>query len=142
MVDTCLNSFNSRSTLTVGGQSFEIFRLDELERAGVGAISRLPFAIKILLENMLRHENGPSVQKGDIEALARWSPAGNPDKEMAFTPARVLMQDRTGVPALVGRHAGCDSAHGWRSEIDAPDEVAYYRHGGILPYVLRQLMKT
>jgi aconitate hydratase A / 2-methylisocitrate dehydratase len=101
MVDTCLNSFNSRSTLTVGGQSFEIFRLDELERAGVGAISRLPFAIKILLENMLRHENGRSVQKGDIEALARWSPAGNPDKEMAFTPARVLMQDRTGVPALV-----------------------------------------
>ncbi len=101
MVDSCLNSFNCRSTLTVGGESFEIFRLDELGRAGVGGVSRLPFSIKILLENMLRHENGRSVQKGDIEALARWNPAGNPEKEMAFTPARVLMQDLTGVPALV-----------------------------------------
>jgi aconitate hydratase len=101
MVDNCLNSFNCRSTLTVGGESFEIFRLDELGRAGVGGVSHLPFAIEILLENMLRHENGRSIQKGDIEALARWNPAGNPEKEMAFTPARVLMQDLTGVPALV-----------------------------------------
>jgi aconitate hydratase len=101
MAETCLNSFDSRSTLTVGGRSFEIFRLDALEKAGVGGVSRLPFSIKILLENMLRHEDGRSVQKGDVEALARWSPAGNPDKEIAFRPARVLMQDLTGVPALV-----------------------------------------
>jgi aconitate hydratase len=91
MVDMFLNSFNCRSPLAVGGQTFQIFRLDTLERAGVGAVSRLPFSIKILLENMLRLENGRSVQKGDIEALARWNPAGNPDQEIGFTPARVLM---------------------------------------------------
>lgn len=101
MVDQYLNSFNSRSPLSVEGQTLQMFRLDALEKAGVGAVSRLPFSIKILLENMLRLENGRSVQKGDIEALARWNPAGNPDQEIAFTPARVLMQDLTGVPALV-----------------------------------------
>lgn len=111
MADTGLNSFNSRSTLTVGGQSYEIFRLDALERAGVGGVSRLPFSIKVLLENMLRGENGRSVQKGDIEALARWNPAGNPEKEMAFTPARVLMQDLTGVPAVVDLAAMRDAIH-------------------------------
>lgn len=111
MVDHCLNSFHSRSTLTVGGDSFEIFRLDALEKAGLGEISRLPLSIKILLENMLRHENGRSVQRGDIEALARWNPAGNPDKEIAFTPARVLMQDLTGVPALVDLAAMRDAMH-------------------------------
>jgi aconitate hydratase len=111
MVDTCLNSFESRSALSVGGRSFEIFRLEALEKARVGGISRLPFSIKILLENMLRHENGRSVQRGDIEALARWNPAGNPDKEIAFTPARVLMQDLTGVPALVDLAAMRDAMH-------------------------------
>src|ERR671914_157008 len=98
MVDHYLNRFNSRSPLTVGGRTFQIFRLETLEKAGVGTVSRLPFSIKILLENMLRLENGRSVQKGDIEALARWNPAGNPDQEISFTPSRVLMQDLTGVP--------------------------------------------
>jgi aconitate hydratase len=111
MAETCHNSFNSRSTLTVGGQPYVIFRLDALERAGVGEVSRLPFSIKVLLENMLRGETGRSVQKGDVEALARWSPAGNPEKEMAFTPARVLMQDLTGVPAVVDLAAMRDAIH-------------------------------
>jgi aconitate hydratase len=111
MMDNCLNSFNSRSTLAVGGQAYEVFRLEALERAGVGEVSRLLFSIKILLENMLRHENGRAVQKGDIEALARWNPAGNPEKEIAFTPARVLMQDLTGVPALVDLAAMRDAIH-------------------------------
>jgi aconitate hydratase len=111
MVDRCLDSFNSRSTLTMGGQSYEIFQLDALERADVAGVSRLPFSIKILLENMLRGENGRSVQKADIEALARWNPAGNPEKEIAFTPARVLMQDLTGVPAVVDLAAMRDAIH-------------------------------
>jgi aconitate hydratase len=111
MVDTYLNSFNSRSTLTVGGRSYQIFRVEALEKAGVGGVSRLPFSIKILLENMLRGENGRSVQKGDIEALARWNPAGNPEKEIAFTPARVLMQDLTGMPAVVDLAAMRDAIH-------------------------------
>jgi aconitate hydratase len=74
--------------------------VEALERAGVGRVSRLPFSITILLENILRGENGRSMQKGDIAALARWNPAGNPKKEIACTPARVLMQDLTGVPAV------------------------------------------
>jgi aconitate hydratase A / 2-methylisocitrate dehydratase len=111
MVDHHLNSFNSRSPLTVGGHTFQIFRLEMLEKAGVGLVSRLPFSIKILLENMLRLENGRSVQKGDIEALARWNPAGNPDQEISFTPSRVLMQDLTGVPAVVDLAAMRDAIH-------------------------------
>jgi aconitate hydratase len=70
---------------------------------------RLPFSIKILLENLLRGENSRSVQKCDIEALARWNPAGNPRREIAFTPARVLMQDLTGVPAVVDLAATRDA---------------------------------
>ncbi len=98
---TRLDSFGSRSPLTVGSQSLDIFRLEVLEKAAVGAISRLPFSLRILLENLVRNEDGRFVKMDDIAALACWDPAAKPDKEIAFMPARVLMQDFTGVPAVV-----------------------------------------
>ena len=96
-----LNSFSSLSTLNVGTNSYEIFRLNALEKAGIGNISRLPFSMKILLETLLRKEDGGFVKKADIEAVANWDPAKKSDNEIAFAPSRVLMQDFTGVPAVV-----------------------------------------
>jgi aconitate hydratase A / 2-methylisocitrate dehydratase len=93
------NTFGARSKLKVGGQAYEIFRLDAL--ASVGDVQRLPYSLRILLEDLLRTEDGISVTRDDIEALARWSPAEPPSREIAFTPARVLLQDFTGVPAVV-----------------------------------------
>ena len=90
------NSFGARADLRVGGRSYEVFRLDALPRA-----DRLPYSLKVLLENMLRHEDGVTVTPGDIEALAGWDPNAEPDTEIAFAPARILMQDFTGVPAVV-----------------------------------------
>ncbi len=95
-----MNTFNSRSKLRVGAQEFEIFRLDALDKQGI-ATTRLPYSLRILLENLLRTENGRSVTADDIRFLANWQPQAVPDKEIAFTPARVLMQDFTGVPAVV-----------------------------------------
>ena len=95
-----LNSFQSRAPLRLGARAVDIFRLDTLEKAGVGNVSRLPFCLKILLENLLRNEDGRSVKKDDIENLARWDPASPSQKEIAFMPARVLLQDFTGVPAV------------------------------------------
>ena len=93
------DSFSARSTLEVGGVEYEIFRLDRLaERFD---LARLPFSLKILLENLLRHEDGAGVAAGDIEALAGWDAAAEPSTEIAFTPSRVLLQDFTGVPAVV-----------------------------------------
>jgi aconitate hydratase len=94
------NSFGGRATLNVGGRSFEIFRLDALERRGL-PIARLPYSLKILLENLLRLEDGRVVQPADIEKLAKWDARKVPDEEIAFMPARVLLQDFTGVPAVV-----------------------------------------
>ncbi|MGF1643852.1 MAG: aconitate hydratase AcnA [Thiotrichales bacterium] len=90
------NSFNSRATLDVGGRHYEIFNLTALPGA-----ARLPFSQKILLENLLRHEDGRTVTKADIEALLNWDAKAEPNKEIAYRPARVLMQDFTGVPAIV-----------------------------------------
>ena len=98
------NSFSARATLRVGGDAFEIYRLDALERARVGNVTRLPFSLRILLENLLRHEDGRFVQPDDIRALAGWNPSaagGAAEKEVSFMPARVLLQDFTGVPAVV-----------------------------------------
>ena len=93
------DSFNACSTLDVGGTQYEIFRLDCLaDRFDPG---RLPFSLKILLENLLRHEDGGDVTAGDIEALAGWDAGAEPSVEIAFTPSRVLLQDFTGVPAVV-----------------------------------------
>jgi aconitate hydratase len=90
------NSFNARSDLKVGDKTYEIFRLD-----AVAGSDRLPFATKILLENLLRNEDGVTVTKGDIDKLAAWDPKAEPSDEIQYRPARVLMQDFTGVPAVV-----------------------------------------
>jgi aconitate hydratase len=93
------NSFDARSTLTLPDRSLEIFRLDALQASY--DVARLPFSLKILLENLLRTEGNGAVEAADVEALATWDPAAAPSKEIAFTPARVVMQDFTGVPAVV-----------------------------------------
>src|SRR5512143_2547218 len=97
---TMTNPFGARASLSVGGRAFEIFRLDALSRAGL-PVQRLPFSLRILLENLLRHADGRVVRDEDIEAVARWEPRAEPSREIAFTPARVLLQDFTGVPAVV-----------------------------------------
>jgi aconitate hydratase len=100
MAMSATNSFGTRDKLNVGAQSFEIYRLEHLERHGTENMSRLPFSLRILLENLLRNEDGRFVHPEDIEALASWKP-GCVEKEIAFMPARVLLQDFTGVPAVV-----------------------------------------
>src|SRR5487761_562476 len=91
-----VNSFGAKSTLTVDGTAYEIFRLD-----AVDGHAKLPYSLKVLLENLLRTEDGSNITKADITALASWDPASEPDKEIQFTPARVIMQDFTGVPCVV-----------------------------------------
>jgi aconitate hydratase len=100
MTISAANSFGTRDKLNVGAQSFEIHRLETLETKGLSHLSKLPFSLRILLENLLRCEDGRFVHKDDIGALAKWTPNG-PQKEIAFMPARVLLQDFTGVPAVV-----------------------------------------
>ncbi len=95
------NTFRSRAALKVEGQEYQIFRLDKLERDGVGRISQLPFSLRILLENLLRNEDGRFVHPEAIQAVARWNPTARQEKEIAFMPARVVLQDFTGVPAVV-----------------------------------------
>lgn len=90
------NSFDTRSSLTVDGASYEIFNVGKLPES-----ARLPYSLKILLENLLRCEDGRTVTREDIEAILHWDPNANPENEIAFRPARVLMQDFTGVPAVV-----------------------------------------
>ena len=97
------DSFSTRARLQLGRESFEIFRLDRLDRAGLGNVFRLPFSLKVLLENLLRHEDNRFVHADDIRALASWDPTqpASLEKEVSFLPARVLLQDFTGVPAVV-----------------------------------------
>ena len=92
------DSFGARSTLTVGRKDYEIYRLDAVKD---GHVDRLPYSLKILLENLLRHEDGRDVTRDDILALASWDPKADPSTEISFTPARVVLQDFTGVPAVV-----------------------------------------
>ncbi len=94
------NSFSSRSSLKVGSKEYEIYRLDALDKQGIST-RHLPFSLRILLENLLRTEDGRNVRKEDIRALAAWNSQSKPDKEIAFTPSRVLLQDFTGVPCVV-----------------------------------------
>ena len=98
---TSVNSFGSRATLDVAGAAYTIYRLDALSTASQGNSDRLPFSLKILLENLLRNEDGAFVKKADIEAMANWDVTGKAEKEIAFRTARVLLQDFTGVPAVV-----------------------------------------
>ena len=112
-----VNSFGSRSALKVGSEEYEIYRLDALDTQGIST-KHLPFSLRILLENLLRTEDGRNVDKDDIRALAAWNRNSKPEKEIAFTPSRVLLQDFTGVPAVVDlaamrdamKHLGGDPA--------------------------------
>ena len=96
-----VNTFGTSTTLRVGGQPVQIFSLPALEKAGVGNVSRLPYSMKILLENLLRREDNAYVKADDIAALARWNATAAVEKEISFMPARVLLQDFTGVPCVV-----------------------------------------
>jgi aconitate hydratase A / 2-methylisocitrate dehydratase len=93
------DSFGARSTLTVGGASHEVFRLDALQDRY--DVARLPYTLRILLENVLRREDGETVTAADVESVARWNASAEPSEEVTFAPARVLLQDFTGVPAVV-----------------------------------------
>ena len=95
-----VNSFNAKSTLKVGSKEYEIYRLDALDQQGIST-KHLPFSLRILLENLLRTEDGRNVTGQEVRALANWNGKSKPDKEIAFTPSRVLLQDFTGVPCVV-----------------------------------------
>src|SRR3954462_2888077 len=107
------DSFGARSTLEVGGNEYEIFRLDALQKKY--DVARLPYSLKILLENLLRFEDGETVTKKMIEKVAKWNAKADPSDEISYTPARVLMQDFTGVPAIVDLAAMRDAM----AELDA-----------------------
>ncbi len=96
-----LNSFNTRTEIRAGGQTVQIYSLPALEKAGFPGVSRLPYSMKILLENLLRREDDAFVKAADIRALAGWNATANLDQEISFMPARVLLQDFTGVPCVV-----------------------------------------
>src|SRR3954465_11389260 len=98
-----INSFQSLSQLKIGlgNETFQFFRLKALSEKKVGHVDRLPFTFKILLENLLRQEDGVNVTHEDIQAVAEWNPAHPVDKEISFMPARVILQDFTGVPCVV-----------------------------------------
>ena len=90
------DSFGARATLSVDGTDYDIYRLDAVEGS-----EKLPFSLKVLLENLLRTEDGADITADHIRALANWDPSAEPDQEIQFTPARVVMQDFTGVPCIV-----------------------------------------
>jgi len=96
-----VNSFGTRTALPAGGRAVQIYSLPALQQAGFPDVARLPYSMKILLENLLRHEDGRFVKAADVEALARWDLKSSVQKEISFAPARVLLQDFTGVPAVV-----------------------------------------
>jgi aconitate hydratase len=98
---TSLDSFKCAKTLKVGNKTYAYYSLPAAEKAGLKGISRLPFSMKVLLENLLRHEDGRTITKQDIQAVAQWLKTKTSDRDIAFRPARVLMQDFTGVPAVV-----------------------------------------
>src|SRR5215510_9035145 len=95
------DSFKARRTMRAGGRDVHYYSLVALQDHGFAGAARLPFSLKILLENLLRHEDGRFVKKADIEALARWDVKSTEAKEISFAPARVLLQDFTGVPCVV-----------------------------------------
>src|SRR5438046_9924387 len=95
------NSFNARASLNVDGRAYTIFRLDALRGVSGGNSDKLPFSLKVLLENLLRNEDGGFVKRDDIEAMSKWDVRARVEREIAFRTARVLLQDFTGVPAVV-----------------------------------------
>src|ERR1700743_1182439 len=109
---TSLDSFKSARTLEVGKKSYAYYSLPAAEKAGLKGISRLPFSLKVLLENLLRNEDGRTVSQQDIQAFAQWLKRQTTEREIGFRPARVLMQDFTGVPAVVDLAAMRDAMDG------------------------------
>ncbi|MBF6723677.1 aconitate hydratase, partial [Acinetobacter baumannii] len=101
MTRTGQDTLNSARTLEVGDKTYHYYGLDAVADKGWGELSKLPFTLKVLLENLLRHEDGGSVTVEDIGALVRWPEQRRSDREINYRPARVLMQDLTGVPAVV-----------------------------------------
>src|SRR5437879_11871478 len=95
-----MNICNARAVRKASTSSYDIYRLDALDKQAIST-KHLPYSLRILLENLLRTEDGQNVKKEDIRALAAWNKKSKPDKEIAFTPSRVLLQDFTGVPAIV-----------------------------------------
>ena len=112
------DSFNTRSSITVNGIEYEIYDVSRL--AEKYPVDKLPYVQKILLENLLRHEDGVNTTRDDIEALANWDAKADPTQEIAFTPARVLMQDFTGVPAVVDLAAMRDAMNSLGGD---PDKI-------------------
>src|SRR5262245_14602459 len=98
---TMSNSFGSKAQLAIGHIKIEMYRLDALIKAGVGDVATLPYSLRILLENLLRYEDGNTVVPADVAAVAGWNPTAKIEHEIQLRPARVLMQDFTGVPAMV-----------------------------------------
>ena len=114
-----LDSFGCRRTLQAGSAAYVYYSLPEAEKNGLGGISKLPYSMKVLLENLLRHEDGRSVTKDDISAVAGWLVnRGKDEREIAFRPARVLMQDFTGVPAVVDLAAMRDAMGALGGDVD------------------------
>src|SRR5688572_15558290 len=105
-----LNSFGTRTELRAGGQAVQIYSLPALEKSGFPGVSRLPYSMKILLENLLRREDNAFVKADDIRAVAEWKADANVEKEISFMPARVLLQDVTGVPCVVDLAAMRDAS--------------------------------
>ncbi len=105
-----LNSFNAKAELKAGGKTLSCYRLEALEKAGLASMSRLPASIRVLLENLLRQEDGRLVTADNVRAAAAWKPRGLPDTEIPFIPSRVLLQDFTGVPVVVDLAAMRDAA--------------------------------
>ncbi len=101
LTPTSLDSFKCRKTLTVGSKTYEYFSLPDAEKNGLAGISKLPFSLKVLLENLLRHEDGRSVTKAQIQGMVEWLKTKTSKQEIAYRPARVLLQDFTGVPCVV-----------------------------------------
>ena len=110
---TNLNSFKSRRSMTAAGRTYAYYSLAAAEKNGLPDISRLPYSLKVLLENLLRHEDGSTVTADDIKARRRLAQEETFDREIAFRPARVLMQDLTGVPAVVDLAAMRDAMKAW-----------------------------
>ena len=98
---TSVNSFKSKSTLTVGGKTYTYYSIAEAEKNGLTGASQLPHSMKVVLENLLRFEDNRTVTKADIQAIATWLVTRTSDHEISYRPARVLMQDFTGVPCVV-----------------------------------------
>ena len=117
------DSFSARGTLTIANASWDIWRLSALERAGFDVAS-LPYGLKVLLENLLRNENGGDIASDDIRALAGWKPDAEPDTEIRITPARVILQDFTGVPAVVDLAAMRDAMHSLGGDASRVDPLA------------------